>query len=200
MDKAREISEPDNDGAVAIGFSEPYTVRVSVEGSCDMLFHRWDSDAVDVKSAAAKNSKAKKTDDLESYVYRMTDGNIALPGEYLRRSICEAAKFRADPRSPRKSSKDLFNAGVVVLTDLASLGTKKWDFEDRRRVLIQRNAITRTRPAFRIGWKASFDIMVILPEYIDRHALRETIEAAGRLIGVGDFRPKYGRFGIVSFK
>ena len=95
---------------------------------------------------------------------------------------------------------DLFKAGVVVTTQLASLGTKEWDYLDKRRVTIQRNGINRTRPAMKMGWKVSFEVMVMLPEYIDRNALRETLEAAGRLVGVGDFRPTYGRFGVVKYK
>ncbi|MGE9244407.1 hypothetical protein, partial [Escherichia coli] len=89
-----------------------------VEGSSDFLFHRWNAEAVDEKAAAAKNSKAKKTDDVESYVYRTEDGDLAIPGEYLRGSIIHAAKFRQDPRSPRKSAMDLFKAAVVVTTPL----------------------------------------------------------------------------------
>ncbi len=164
------------------------------------MFHRWNAEAVDEKAKAAKNSKAKKSDDVESYVYRTLDGELAIPGEYLRGSIINAAKFRQDPRSPRKSAMDLFKAGVVVTSQLASLGVTDWDYLDRRRVMIQRQGINRTRPAMRAGWKATFDLMIVLPEYIDHNVLRETIESAGRLIGLGDFRPTFGRFGVVKFE
>jgi len=182
-----------------IALSEPYIARVTIVGSAAILFHRWNSEAVETKAKAAKNSAAKKSDDLESYVYRDEAGMLCLPGEYLRRSIVMAAKFRQDPRSPRKSAMDLFNAGIVSLTELASLGTPDWDYEDRRRVVIQRSAITRTRPAMRAGWAAEIQLMCGLPEYISTNDLRETIESAGRLVGVGDFRPTYGRFGISNF-
>jgi hypothetical protein len=43
-------------------------------------------------------------------------------------------------------------------------------------------------------------LMVNLPEYIARADLRDVIENAGRLIGVGDFRPTFGRFGVVGFQ
>lgn len=88
----------------------------------------------------------------------------------------------------------------MTLTPLASLGTKQWDFEDRRRVQVQRNGITRVRPAMRAGWKASFDFMINLPEYVRPSDLNEAIAAAGRLIGVGDFRPTFGRFNVVGFQ
>lgn len=200
MSKVIAIKEPTNGGKVVIDHSQPYAVAVTVEGSADFLFHRWNAEAVDEKAKSAKNSKAKKTDDIESYVYRTDSGELAIPGEYLRGSIIHAAKFRQDPRSPRKSAMDLFKAAIVVTTPLASLGVAEWDYLDKRRVMIQRNGINRVRPAMRAGWRAQFDLMVLLPEYVDRAALRETIESAGRLIGVGDFRPTFGRFGIVNFE
>jgi hypothetical protein len=193
-------SEVSNGGAEAIAAGEPYSVAVKLEGAADFLFHRWNAEEVDVKSKAAKNSAAKKTDNIESYVYRNDDGELCIPGEYLRQAIIHAAKFRQDPRSPRKSAMDLFKAGVVSMTALASLGKVKWDYEDRRRVVIQRNGVNRTRPAMKAGWTADFDLMVLLPEYISRDDLHQTVSNAGRLIGLGDFRPTYGRFNIVKFE
>lgn len=188
-----------NGSAESIGFSEPYLVEVTIVGSAAMLFHRWNCDAVAAKGAAAKGSKAKKSDDVESYVYRDDAGDLCLPGEYVRQSVLMAAKFRQDPRSPRKSAFDLFKAGVVSLTDLSSLGVKDWDYLDRRRVVIQRNAITRERPAMKAGWSATVQLQVLLPEYIDEHTLSDVLTNAGRLVGVGDFRPTFGRFRIESF-
>lgn len=199
MSKVIALKEPTNGGEETINHSQPYSISVTVEGSADFLFHRWNAEAVDEKAKAAKNSKAKKSDDVESYVYRDNKGYLAIPGEYLRGAIIHAAKFRQDPRSPRKSAMDLFKAAVVVITPLASLGVKDWDYLDKRRVMIQRQGVNRVRPAMKVGWTATFDLMVTLPEYVDQVFLRETIESAGRLIGLGDFRPTFGRFGIVNF-
>ena len=190
---------PTNGAAETIAFSEPYTATVAIEGIADILFHRWNAEAVEAKAASAKGSKAKKSDDIESYVYRNDAGEIALPGEYLRMALINAAKFRQDPRSPRKSAMDLYKAGVVSLTPLASLGKDAWDYEDKRRVVVQRNGINRIRPAMKAGWRAEFDLMVMLPEYIRPSDLNEVIANAGRLIGLGDFRPTYGRFNVVRF-
>jgi hypothetical protein len=198
--KVIAIKEPTDGGNEAISHSEPYAAAITIQGAADFLFHRWNSEAVDEKAKAAKNSKAKKNDDVESYVYRTVDGELAIPGEYFRGSIINAAKFRQDPRSPRKSAMDLFKAGVVVTSPLATLGVEKWDYLDRRRVMIQRQGINRTRPAMRVGWQVTFDLLIMLPEYIDKNALRETVESAGRLIGIGDFRPTFGRFGVIRFE
>jgi hypothetical protein len=190
---------PSNGAAATIALSEPYTVMVKIQGSADILFHRWNVEGVEAKASAAKGSKAKKTDDIESYVYRNVDGMLCLPGEYLRQAVIHAAKYRQDPRSPRKSAMDLFKAGCLCLTQLASLGKKEWDYEDRRRVVIQRNAVTRVRPAMLAGWGCEVQLMVQTPEYIPPAMLLEVLNTAGRLIGVGDFRPTFGRFGVTSF-
>lgn len=199
-----------NAGAETVVADAPYRATVGIIGDAALLFHRWQSDAVEAKGRAAKGSTAKRTDDVESYVWRDDNGHLCLPGEYLRGSLIDprngAAKYQQDPRSPRKSALDLFRAGVVALTDMAALvradGSKatEWDYVDRRRATVQRQGITRERPALAAGWSAELDLMVLLPQYIDARLLHRTLVDAGRLVGVGDFRPTFGRFSVASFR
>lgn len=192
-------SPPSNDGEPIIETTMPYTVAFTIEGTSPLLFHRWSVESIAEKAAAAKGSAAKKEDDIQSYVWRTPDGDIGLPGEYVRQAVITAAKFRQDPRSPRKSAMDLYKAAVVSLTDLGSLGSKDWDYLDQRRVMVQRNGVTRCRPAFHEGWKARFEFQVQLPEYVGSRDLLDVLVNAGRLVGVGDFRPTYGRFSVTSY-
>lgn len=196
-----EVIAPDvsNDAASTLAMSLPYSVSFTIEGVSPILFHRWSNESVAAKSSAAKNSVAKKTDDVESYVYRDDEGGICIPGDYVRGSMVTAAKFKQDPRSPRKSAMDLYKAAVIPLTILSPLGASTWDFLDARRVTIQRSAITRQRPGFNAGWRATFDFQVSLPEYVGEADFLDTLALAGRVIGIGDFRPTYGRFQVVSF-
>lgn len=188
-----------NDGEFAVLATAPYVATVTIEGTSPILFHRWSCEDVAAKASAAKNSAAKKTDNVESYVYRCEDGTIGIPGMYLRGAIVGAARYKQDPRSPRKSAMDLYKAGVVPLTLLASLGKAEWDYLDQQRVTVQRSGVTRVRPAFLAGWKATFDLQVLTPEYIAPADLLHAITEAGRLIGIADFRPTYGRFQVTSF-
>lgn len=200
MAELKERNEVTNGAAATIEASTPYRVALQITGTADLLFHRWNSEAVDAKAKAAKNSKAKKSDDIESYVYRNDAGDLCIPGEYVRQAIVAAAKFRQDPRSPRKSAMDLYKAGVVALTNLASTGKAKWDYEDTRRVVVQRAGVNRTRPALKAGWKAEFEFLILTPEYIAPMDLHAVLTQAGVLVGIADFRPTFGRFGITSFE
>lgn len=198
--EADALGDPTNDAFAQITASIPYIAQVRIEGVAPILFHRWSNEAVAEKAKAAKGSKAKKEDDLESYVYRCANGHIGIPGEYLRGAVVAAGRWRQDPRSPRKSMIDLLKAAVVPLTDCADLGKANWDYLDSRRVTIQRSAITRVRPAFMPGWQATFELMVNVPEYVDPSTLNALIAESGRLVGIADFRPTFGRYQVVSFK
>jgi hypothetical protein len=165
-----------NDGEAAI--SLPFTIMLTVEGTADLLFHRYSADEVAEKGAAAKGSKAKKTDNIEAQ----------------------------DPRSPRKSALDLCKAGLVVTPILSPVipqaadgPTQEWDYLDRQRVVVQRNAVTRVRPAFTTGWRCDLEIMSLLPEYLTPAFVRRLADDAGRFIGLADFRPTYGRFNIIRW-
>ncbi len=203
---AKAVGEPTNGAKGTIESDLPYVIHVKIVGSADLLFHAWNCESIEAKGKAKKGSETKKTDDIESYVRRNTDGLICLPAEYLRMSIIGAAKFKQDPRSPRKSAMDLYKAGIVSLSPLSPIinsdgrTTNEWDFLHRCRVQIQRSGITRTRPAFHEGWSAELSLMVNLPGYISPSELLETITMAGKVIGLGDFRPSYGRFQVTSFE
>lgn len=202
-----DVSDSANE---TLALDQPYRVSVQITGDAPILFHRWQSDAVAAKAGAAKGSAAKKSDNVESYVWRDDNGHLCVPGEYVRGSLIDprngAAKYQQDPRSSRKSALDLFRAGVVSLTDLAVIvrvdGSKAehWDYLDRRRVTVQRAGVTRERPAINAGWSCEVEFMILLPQYIDQRLFHRTLTDGGRLVGVGDFRPTFGRYSVTKFE
>lgn len=197
--KTKVADDVSNGAEGGIVSGEPYRVQFTIEGISDLLFHAWDSDAVEQKGKAPKGSAEKKSDNVESYVVRNKSGEIVLPATYMRAAIVEAARFEQDPRSPRKCFRDLAKAAFIVEAD-ASLGTHEWDYLHRCRVVIQRNAVPRQRPAFSMGWKATFTIQIILSEYLPERLLRRLVDNAGKLIGIADYRPTYGRFVVTEWK
>jgi hypothetical protein len=203
--KATGVGPATNAAEETIMEGAPYIARVTVVGTADLLFHRWNCEAVAEKAAAAKGSKAKKSDNVESYVYRDDDGHICVPGEYLRGAIVAAAKYKQDPRSSRKSAMDLFKAAIIPHTILAPVlvagsPAADWQYEHKCRVQVQRAGVTRVRPAFKAGWTAAFELQVSLPQYISPALLHDVLIDAGRLVGLADFRPTYGRFQVVKFE
>lgn len=71
-----------------------------------------------------------------------------------------------------------------------------WDeqFYDARSVKVGTARITRYRPLFR-SWSVVCDIAYD-QESIDRDQVLKCLEDAGQYCGVGDYRPKFGRFAV----
>lgn len=188
-----------NDGENAVLATAPYQLSFTIRGVADLLFHRWSNEDVAAKATAKRGSAVKKTDNLEAYVWRDGDGMVCLPGTYVHKAIIEAGKFMQDPRSSRpKQACDLFKAAFVPVTLLYPLGPT-WEIEDKRRMVVNRSGITRTSPGFKAGWEASFDFDMILPEYVSQDMFHEALSLAGRVIGLAQYRPTYGRFQVVKF-
>lgn len=176
-----------------------YRVAVTIEGVAPILFHRYDIVSVERKGKAKKGSEEKKTDDVESYVYRTGDGRLGIPGLSVKAAIVEAAKSDQDPRSKRKSARDLIRASLVIDEEVCDLGKKDWDYLDRRPVTVQMARVVRDRPALQAGWKLTFTAHVLQPEFLAEDWLYRLVQRAGSFCGLCDFRPDFGRFRIVAF-
>ena len=200
------VGSPENDAKDLIESGMPYTVEVEFAGTSDLLFHAWSVSEVEAKANAAKGSKEKKTDNPESMVYRNEKGVICIPAEYFRQSLIKASKSHQDPRSPRKSMKDLMTSIIFATEELHPIigqngkEQKEWEFEDRRRVQIKMAGVTRTRPGFRKNWKCTVRFQCLAPNYLSPDKLLQLFNEAGMFCGVGDFRPTFGRYNVTSFK
>jgi hypothetical protein len=62
-------------------------------------------------------------------------------------------------------------------------------------VRVQRNRVMRTRPLFP-KWEATVQID-FLPDQLDRQEIMDIMGIVGRVIGLGDWRPRFGRFELV---
>lgn len=60
-------------------------------------------------------------------------------------------------------------------------------------VKVGMNRVTRTRPQFR-QWEIHDVVGVVDPNLLDFGDLQMIVETAGTVIGLGDWRPKFGRF------
>jgi hypothetical protein len=196
---------PVSDGAnPTIELTEPYVARIVVVGTAPLLMHAYNVESVEAKGKAAKGSAARKSDDLEASVYRVSenDRRIGIPCANFCAAMSIAAKSIPDPRSPRKSMMDLVKASVISLDPVAPFipDVDEWDFVDRRRVVVQRSAVPRSRPAMNKGWKVAFTVLVNAAEYVPPDVLHSLATKAGMFQGLLDYRPTYGRFAVVSFE
>lgn len=124
-----------------------------------------------------------------------------LPSENIERCIQEGAR-------KSRLGKDVAAAVFVSEVEVpiqhpllkgknkeALFGDEQQRFTLRRGVKIQLSRIIRVRPMIPSDWSASFTLEFD-ETIIDERNLIQAVIDAGALVGIGDWRPKFGRFGV----
>ena len=86
---------------------------------------------------------------------------------------------------------------LKLLEALPASPEKLWestDHVDARGVKVGAAKIIRYRPIFR-SWSAKATVM-FNAEIVNLSEVKKAIEDAGALIGLGDYRPRFGRFKV----
>lgn len=170
-------------------------VAVGIRGSCDYLQHKRPLEAEDTSKRSGEIDHSKE---WKTAVYSDKENGCYIPSKQLRASLVKGAvNFKIKGRMG-KTFKDLVNATIEIDPDKVPLGKKEPDYIHEEFVKIQRNQILRRRPAFEKGWKAKFTLLV-LDDQMPLDKLKEILEYSGSFVGIGDWRPHFGRFEVVKF-
>ena len=156
------------------------------------------------KQLKAVSGKRNKTDeDFEKMAkiefnagwYLGEKGEFTLPAHNIEAAMLEGAKKNKNGR--------LVQGGAFVVDDpaLEFKGSKKtvdqlWDGGEHAlmvSVRVQRNRVMRTRPLVPAGWSSVVEVKYD-PAIVQPEAIVQALEVAGLERGLGDWRPKYGRF------
>ena len=181
-------------------------VQLTLTGTSPLLMHNARlSDPFDevVREMKAISGKRKKTDEdhlelarleFAGGLYHDADLGPYIPGENIQRCIQEAAKLTREGKQVER--------GMLVLTDVNPLIyrgprdiTTMWEdknFVLRKSVKVTTSRIIRTRPMF-TEWQADCEIQIDT-SMLEMKDVQRFADAAGSFVGIGDWRPRYGRF------
>lgn len=180
--------------------------RITITGTAPMLMHNGRlANPLDPATQALKalTAKRKKTDDdlidiaraeFLGGLYIDPDVGPYVPGENVERAILDAAKLTKNGMNVKR--------GLFIETDvnpLAYHGPRTaeglWadeNFRLIRTVRNQQNRVSRCRPMF-TDWRTSAE-GTLDESVLDFRTLAAIVEQAGAYVGLGDWRPRYGRF------
>lgn len=184
------------------------TVRVTLTGTQPLILHNGrlanPLDPYTRELGAISRKRGKTDDDIAQMIsiearaaaYETPDGYIGLPDSNAWRSIQEAAKAykrgqdvsRAVIYDPVRVAPITVDGELVQVEDyLAREGAI-----DYRPVGVQGRTVMRARPII-ADWTTYHDFEVYT-DIVMIEDLVQFVERAGRLQGVADHRPQYGRF------
>ena len=183
--------------------------RVTLEGTTTLLMHNGElANPLSEGALALKKLTGIRNKTPEVYqqiadtewkfgLYVNGDGRIHIPGHMLDALVRDGGK-----RS--KNGKTIVGGLLCEDGDFSYEGSKKVDVLERSgksrfttTVVIKRSRTVRTRPAF-FPWSvvfiANIDLRTVSEE-VFAQALHEA-----ETIGLGDWRPRFGRFRVVSIE
>lgn len=146
------------------------------------------------EKAKRRNETFDPKADAEKALYRNEEGCF-VPSSWIEATLRDTAKeFKGKGKASLKAT---ILSSVFVEPEEIPLGKKTYDEIDRRPAVIQRQRIVKSRPRFNT-WEIEF-IINFDETRVKREILRQILEEAGQSKGIGDYRPKFGRFALVSF-
>lgn len=170
-------------------------INVSIEGLVPLLQHRFPDEKAELSTIKVKG-KRDYSGQVEEALYRDENGIIYEPADHIYSAMIKAgADFKITGRG-RKTYKDMMKTAINIIPSAIPLNNQKYEI-DRRPVVIQRARVMRERPMFK-EWNLDFEIE-ILDSQLPKEAVKEILEQAGK-IGIGDFRPRFGRFMVTKFE
>jgi len=181
-----------------------YVITGEIQGVAPLLFNKMLEGELE-QTASSKTLKGRVTvedriAEAENRVYRNEAGIIYLPGWNFKQCLLEGCR-RSGLKVGRGSLMPYLQAAVFPDRELYFSNRKTHDFMHEnwgRRPPRTGGACMVRRPALKEGWKLAFNLNIVddrrHPEEIKR-----SLEEAGLLVGIGSWRPEYGRFIVTKF-
>lgn len=183
-------------------------IRFQLTGVAPLIMHNGQlADPMGEFPRAIKKLTAKKTKKTEADLAEMArlewrgglyvddEDRIIVPGTCIEGALVEAAK------QVRLGKQ--FKAGMIcdgnwrLDYDGPNDPDKLYErpaFRDTRGVIVSRSRVMRTRPIFP-RWSLTCDVHY-LPTVLNPGQVVEAMQTAGQIVGLCDYRPRYGRFDV----
>lgn len=175
--------------------------HVKIKGLCPILQHRFSEDAL-TKQTKVRGDKKLDNDQrklqAEQYLYLNKKEEVCQPSSHIEGAMQKAASQFRLSGAGKKTYKELVKGGVFVFPELIPHDNQKWEVDSRSVV----NPSTRGRAMCyrpRIDdWTLGFDLEVN-DDRADEDAIKQILEHAGLYVGIGAYRPRFGRFEVMEF-
>lgn len=188
------------------------TVRISIriEGTTPLLCNRFTDEAAMKASSGSTVStvghRGTPQEIAESKLYLGAgDGKPVIPQPNILRAIIDAGIYFKAGRSKVTTQKSSLIPACVEMDEVEYplIHKEPWTVDTRAvRIPSTGGRVLAHRPCFN-DWSLEFDV-VLDQTILSAAVFREIVDAAGKRIGLGDFRPAckgpFGKFVVTSWK
>lgn len=183
--------------------------RIKIEGITPLLCNKFTDEAAmkatEGTAGSLTGDRGTPMEQAEARLYKDEDEVLMIPQPNLFRCIIDAGKFFKAGRSKVTTQKSSLIPACLMIDDLTIpiVSDEGWTVDTRPvRIPATGGRILCHRPMFNdwiLGFTCELDESII-----GKKLFREIVDAAGKRIGLGDFRPDckgpFGRFKVISWE
>jgi len=174
-----------------------YQIKGTIVGVADILFNRMTEETENSlrtgKTGGKFTDEQRQVEAMGKY-HKNADGKAVIPGWMFKKVLSEGAS-KGGLKEQKRSLAPYILATVFVNGDVVLKPSAPNYIHETtgKRPPRTGGACLIKRPGFRAGWEAKF-ILNIIDDRRDADQIRRALEEAGILVGIGSWRPEYGRF------
>ena len=183
--------------------------KVTIEGTTPLLMHAFTDaaqiEATEATRASLQGDRGNPQEQAEGALYKDEAGNIVIPQPNLLRCLIDAGKYFKAGRGKVSTQKtSLIPACVDIPGAVIPLQHKQpWTVDTRPvRIPATGGRILRHRPCFD-DWLLNFELEIDT-DILTAKVIRDILDAAGKRVGLGDFRPDckgpFDKFVVTQWK
>jgi hypothetical protein len=185
------------------------TISITIQGTTPLLCNRF-TDAAQMAASSGNTlsfvgDKGTPQEQAQARLYIGHDNMPMIPQPNLFRCLIDAGKFFKSGKSKITTQKSSLIPACVEIdgVEIPIEHRELWQVDTRAvRIPSTGGRILCHRPCFH-DWRLAFTIKVD-SDMISPKLLREIVDAAGRRIGLGDFRPDckgpFGKFVVTHWE
>lgn len=171
-------------------------INCTIKGIAPLLHNRFPDEENEEGKSKRKSVRLPAIDEARRSLYLDSNGNPYQPANHIEGAMIKAAvQFKLDGK---KTYKDLVRSGVFVTPDQIPCNAT-WEIDRRSAVIPStKGRIMVSRPMFK-EWVLNFDLNIV-DDRAEVVVIKEILQYAGLYVGIGTFRPKFGRFEVLTYE
>lgn len=190
------------------------TIDVAIRGTAPLLHHRYPLPTADQLAPAPSRKAGADTYAYEWLRTMHTQGGILVqPAIHIEAALIRTAGNYRIRGARNKTYREAFRSYITILPELIPLihdgqtlaapgpelltAPTEHLCVNIQRVVVKGSAVARARLQINSGWMLTFTIGV--HDEIPVSAIETILRDAGHAAGLGDHRPRYGRFVVTQF-
>ncbi len=183
-------------------------IEITIEGTTPLLMSKFTDEAQQKASSGRGTTfvgdKGTGREQAEAKIYLDSNGQIGIPQPNLLRCLIDAGKYFKHGRSKVTTQKSSILPGLIDIEGaFIPLDHDGWEVDTRPvRIPATGGRILAYRPSFE-KWALTFTVSVDTTE-LSVKMFRDIVDAAGKKIGLGDFRPDnkgpFGKFVVTRWE